>query len=201
MPNEQRRPRRREGRRFFTRRKVCTFCVEKVKDINYKDVGRLRRYISDLAKIEPRRKTGTCARHQRDLAQAIKRARHLALLPFTPVQIRAAAVSRQVAPGGPPRREPVAPRSRGGPSEGEGGPPKGEAAPPPGEGAVSASEGGLPEREAVEAVPPPANGSPSESEKVSPKSKAARPRSKRVPSAGEGGSSKSEDTAPSTAES
>ncbi len=75
--------RRRDGRRFFPRRKVCGFCVEHIKDIDYKDVPRLRRYISTHATIEPRRKTGTCAPHQRALSMAIKRARYVALLPFT----------------------------------------------------------------------------------------------------------------------
>jgi small subunit ribosomal protein S18 len=64
------------------RRKVCGFCVDKVKDIDYKDVPRLRKYLSERAKIEPRRKTGTCARHQRALSVALKRARHMALLPY-----------------------------------------------------------------------------------------------------------------------
>lgn len=80
--------RREGGRRYFARRKVCSFCVEHVETIDYKDPARLRRYISDRAKIEPRRKTGTCAKHQRALAVAIKRARHLALLPFTPEHAR-----------------------------------------------------------------------------------------------------------------
>ena len=65
------------------RKKVCGFCVDKVESIDYKDVARLRRYISERAKILPRRVTGTCARHQRELTVAIKRARHLALLPFS----------------------------------------------------------------------------------------------------------------------
>ena len=63
--------------------KVCGFCVDKVESIDYKDVAKLRRYISERAKILPRRVTGTCARHQRELTVAIKRARHLALLPFS----------------------------------------------------------------------------------------------------------------------
>ena len=90
MTSDQRRGRRREGgRRFFARRRrVCQFCVEKMRDIDYKDVSRLRRYLSDRARIAPRRKSGTCAKHQRSLSQAIKRARHLALLPYTPDQIR-----------------------------------------------------------------------------------------------------------------
>src|SRR5918998_1210310 len=74
------------GGRFGQRRKVCLFCVDKIEQIDYKDVPRLRRYISDRAKIEPRRKTGTCAKHQRSLTVAIKRARHVALLPFTSSQ-------------------------------------------------------------------------------------------------------------------
>jgi small subunit ribosomal protein S18 len=74
---------RRRGRpRFFTRRRVCAFCVDHVSEIDYKDVPRIRRYLSERARMEPRRKTGTCARHQRALSLAIKRARHLALLPF-----------------------------------------------------------------------------------------------------------------------
>jgi small subunit ribosomal protein S18 len=67
---------------------VCNFCVDKVKEVDYKDASRLRRYISERAKIEPRRKTGTCSRHQRALTIAIKRARHVALLPFTAEHIR-----------------------------------------------------------------------------------------------------------------
>lgn len=70
----------RDGRR--SRRKVCAFCVDKIEEIDYKDVPRLRRYLSERAKIVPRRVTGTCARHQRQLTVAIKRARHLALLPY-----------------------------------------------------------------------------------------------------------------------
>ena len=71
------------GGRFGGRRKVCGFCVDKIDDVDYKDIARLRRYISERGKIEPRRKLGTCARHQRSLTTAIKRARHVALLPFT----------------------------------------------------------------------------------------------------------------------
>lgn len=71
------------GGRYFQRRKACQFCVDKIDRVDYKDVPRLRRFVSDRAKIEPRRKTGTCAKHQRSLGVAIKRARHLALLPFT----------------------------------------------------------------------------------------------------------------------
>lgn len=82
MERTEREPRenRRGGRKG--RKKVCAFCVDKIHDIDYKDVPRLRRYLSDRGKIVPRRVTGTCARHQRQLTVAIKRARHLALLPF-----------------------------------------------------------------------------------------------------------------------
>ena len=76
------------------RRRVCAFCVDKVEYIDYKDVGRLRRYVSDRGKIEPRRKSSTCARHQRRLSIALKRARHLALLPYTPEHVRLAGFSR-----------------------------------------------------------------------------------------------------------
>ncbi len=64
------------------RRKVCAFCVDKVTEIDYKDIGKLRKYISERAKILPRRVTGTCAKHQRQLTVAIKRARVVALLPY-----------------------------------------------------------------------------------------------------------------------
>jgi small subunit ribosomal protein S18 len=70
------------------RRKVCNFCVEKSESIDYKEVNRLRRYLSERAKIEPRRKTGTCARHQRMLTTALKRARQVALLPYAPEHLR-----------------------------------------------------------------------------------------------------------------
>ena len=63
-------------------RKVCQFCVDKIDYIDYKDVARLRRCMSERAKILPRRVTGTCARHQRGLTTAIKRARQIALVPF-----------------------------------------------------------------------------------------------------------------------
>jgi len=61
--------------------------MDSVEAIDYKEPVKLRRYISDRGKIEPRRKTGTCAKHQRALAEAIKRARHLALLPYVPAHI------------------------------------------------------------------------------------------------------------------
>ena len=75
---DNRRPDGRKGRKM-----VCSFCVDKIETIDYKDVAKLRRFISERAKILPRRVTGTCARHQRQLTVAIKRARHLALLPFS----------------------------------------------------------------------------------------------------------------------
>jgi small subunit ribosomal protein S18 len=73
------------GRRkvYYRRRKVCKFCVDGVEYVDYKDVKLLQQYILEHAKILPRRISGTCARHQRRLTDAIKRARHLALLPFS----------------------------------------------------------------------------------------------------------------------
>src|SRR3954452_401058 len=94
MPDPKRGPQggqRKRGdgfRRFAPRRKVCAFCADKNLVIDYKDAMKLRRFLSDRAKIEPRRKTGTCARHQRRLTTAMKRARHLAMLPFTSEHIR-----------------------------------------------------------------------------------------------------------------
>jgi len=71
------------GRRFYSRPKFCQFCSDKEQTINYKNVELLKRYITDEGKIRPRRQTGACAKHQREVAGAIKRARHIALLPFT----------------------------------------------------------------------------------------------------------------------
>ena len=65
------------------RKKVCAFCVDKVTDIDYKDVSKIRKYVSERGKILPRRISGNCAKHQRQLTMAIKRARHIALLPYT----------------------------------------------------------------------------------------------------------------------
>jgi small subunit ribosomal protein S18 len=74
---------RRGGRkRGFIRKKICLFCKNKVKTIDYKDADRLRRFVTERGKIIPSRITGTCAKHQRQLASAIKRARIIALLPF-----------------------------------------------------------------------------------------------------------------------
>ena len=64
------------------RKKVCLFCADKIEHIDYKDIARLRKHISERAKILPKRITGTCAKHQRQLTIAIKRARHVALLPY-----------------------------------------------------------------------------------------------------------------------
>lgn len=72
----------RVGRNRRSRKKVCAFCLDKANHIDYKDIAKLKRYMSERSKIVPRRVTGTCARHQRELTIAIKRARHLALLPY-----------------------------------------------------------------------------------------------------------------------
>ena len=77
----ERKMRPRGGRR--PRKKVCDFCSNKVEFIDYKDVSRLRRYINERGKISPRRMLGTCAKHQRQLSEAIKRARAIAFLPYT----------------------------------------------------------------------------------------------------------------------
>ncbi len=70
-------------RNFRKRRKVCNFCANNVEHIDYKDVNRLKKYITERGKILPRRITGNCAKHQRQLTIAIKRARNIALLPYT----------------------------------------------------------------------------------------------------------------------
>src|SRR5438093_8013319 len=95
------------------RRKVCTFCVDKVQRIDYKDVGRIRRYISDRGKIDPRRKSGTCAKHQRMLTTALKRARLMAMLPYTADHVRGlmSPQARAMA-GGPPPPKPERPPFR-----------------------------------------------------------------------------------------
>ena len=104
------------GRKFTPRRKVCQFCVDKIKEVDYKDLGRLRRFLSDRAKIEPRRKTGTCAAHQRSLNVALKRARQLALLPFTAEHIRITGMLLR-EPGTPPWRGTRGPRPVEAPAE------------------------------------------------------------------------------------
>ncbi len=70
--------------RYAPSRRVCAFCANKSEVVDYKEPGKLHGYITDRGKIAPRRRTGTCAKHQRILATAIKRARHLALLPYIP---------------------------------------------------------------------------------------------------------------------
>lgn len=80
--SEDRRGRRRGRRGLGHRRRVCYFCEEKLPHIDYKQANLLSRFLTDRGKIRPRRQTGTCARHQRQLSVAVKRARHLALLPF-----------------------------------------------------------------------------------------------------------------------
>jgi ribosomal protein S18 len=99
----------RPGRpRYIPKRKVCFFCANKNEVIDYKNPDKLRGYLSERAKIDPRRRTGTCARHQRELATAIKRARHLALLPFVPEhvfpvpQVMAPPIAATPAPAPPP---------------------------------------------------------------------------------------------------
>jgi len=86
--NRDTRTRRPTRGKYIPKRKVCFFCRDKVEHIDYKETAILRPYISDRGKISPRRKSGACARHQRALATAVKRARHLALLPFVPAHIR-----------------------------------------------------------------------------------------------------------------
>lgn len=75
-------------RRYYSRPRVCQFCTDHTVVIDYKQVDLLRRYIQEDGKIRPRRQTGACAKHQRAVAQAIKQARHLALLPYTGETIR-----------------------------------------------------------------------------------------------------------------
>jgi len=71
------------GKRRRRRPKVCFFCVDKIDSVDYKDVDKLKKYISERGKIIPRRVTGNCAKHQRQLTVAIKRARHVALMPYS----------------------------------------------------------------------------------------------------------------------
>lgn len=83
--SDERRPQggrgpRRGGRR---RPKVCLFCVDKADHVDYKDLEKLRKYVSERGKIVPRRVTGNCAKHQRQLTEAVKKARHMALLPYS----------------------------------------------------------------------------------------------------------------------
>lgn len=75
--------RRPGGKNRRMKRKVCSFCMEKSESIDYKDINKLRKYVTERGKILPRRISGNCAKHQRELTIAIKRARNIALLPFT----------------------------------------------------------------------------------------------------------------------
>ena len=143
------------------RRKVCSFCVDKVKKIDFKDIGRIRRYVSERGKIDPRRKSGNCAKHQRMLTTALKRARLMAMLPYTADHVRAqmSPQARAMA-GGPPAPRPERPPFRpagapfpprppmsapqGGPPQGvapPGGAPQGAAPPAPAPAAPPAREG------------------------------------------------------------
>ncbi len=70
-------------RKFKPRKKVCAFCADKVEHIDYKDINRLKKYVTERGKILPRRINGNCAKHQRELTRAIKRARQIALLPYS----------------------------------------------------------------------------------------------------------------------
>jgi small subunit ribosomal protein S18 len=86
MPEDRDRGERRSGGRprgRKPRRKVCAFCVDKIEYIDYKDVNRLRRFVNERGKIVPRRMSGNCAKHQRQLSEAIKRARAIALMPYS----------------------------------------------------------------------------------------------------------------------
>lgn len=84
MENQrEQRPRGQRQYRYYSRPRVCQFCADKSLTLDYKKVDLLRRFIDEIGKIRPRRQTGTCAKHQRQVAKAVKRARHMALLPFT----------------------------------------------------------------------------------------------------------------------
>lgn len=80
---DERRSRGGSQRRFYSRPKFCQFCSDKEQTIDYKKADLLKRFITDDGKIRPRRQTGNCAKHQREVAAAVKRARHIALLPYT----------------------------------------------------------------------------------------------------------------------
>ena len=81
MPNNTRRPS--GGKQRRQKKRVCAFCMDKVEAIDYKDIGKLKKYVTERGKILPRRISGNCAKHQRELTICIKRARNIALLPFT----------------------------------------------------------------------------------------------------------------------
>ena len=83
MSREENNGRRPNGRMRRSRKKVCAFCSDKSEFIDYKDINKLRKYVTERGKILPRRISGTCAKHQRELTSSIKRARNIALLPYT----------------------------------------------------------------------------------------------------------------------
>ena len=82
MPPARSKTKKRAAKDRKPKRKVCSFCVEKIDDLDYKDAPRLRKYVSERGKILQRRISGNCARHQRALTDAVKRARVIALMPF-----------------------------------------------------------------------------------------------------------------------
>lgn len=83
MPNNSGRKPNAGGKQRRMKKRVCAFCMDKAETIDYKDLGKLRKYITERGKILPRRISGNCAKHQRELTVAIKRARNIALLPYT----------------------------------------------------------------------------------------------------------------------
>ncbi len=146
------------SRKFTPRRKVCQFCVDKINEVDYKDLVRLRRFLSERGKIEPRRKTGTCAAHQRSLNVALKRARQLALLPFTAEHIRVTGVLVR-EPGAPPFRgaRPRTPEVDGAAESPDGAATPAEAVATPAEPAATSAEGVATPAESVAApAQPPA---------------------------------------------
>ncbi len=80
--SEEKVVKRPSGKKPMSRRKVCVFCVDKIDTVDYKDVAKLRKFITEKGKIVPRRMSGTCAKHQRVVTEAVKRAREMALLPY-----------------------------------------------------------------------------------------------------------------------
>ena len=80
--SEEKVVKRPSGKKPMSRKKVCVFCVDKIDTLDYKEVAKLRKYVTEKGKIVPRRMSGTCAKHQRVVTEAIKRAREMALLPY-----------------------------------------------------------------------------------------------------------------------
>ena len=150
----------RGGRRGFRRgRRVCNFCVDKVDSVDYKAVNRLRRYISDRARIDSSKKTGTCAKHQRMVRRAIAKARFMALLPYSPDHTR---VTNMLAPRTPAEASET--DSEGPAAEVTDGPSEGEAAAESGGAAAAVESAEQPtntaEPEAVESPPAEDAGTP-----------------------------------------